>query len=371
MRMRRPSAANSSRAAQIEQIETRLLRKMFHEPHALGPLALGSLDALHPPRRLRLVGPRRPHLTGCLPRRDLRAGVPRRRLGHPGGRSWTVVPRGVIDEDGQAWPLYSWEGQTTCSAKPGSRYRIHVTNRSAARVEAVVSVDGLEVIGGRPADLQQRAGTRARLRRRHHRRLSHLDGRRGGLPLLVGARFVCGSQRQRPQCRCDRHRVLPRAREHGRASAAPRSDVQSPEKRRAYPATRPAPPIARPPPRPCRLRLRRARRAAVGSGRTARSRKLRPAVRGAGQTTSPRRRQNGPGSARVRRAPRIVGRYTTFERQLVVARGRRDSLQRSRRAARDGRSHRSAVCVLGRRFAPLREPVSGRSLQSPPPGDPR
>ena len=64
----------------------------------------------------------------------------------------------IIDEDGAAWPLYSWEGQNYLLGQTGSRYRIHVTNRSARRVEAVVSVDGLEVIGGRPADLKQSRG---------------------------------------------------------------------------------------------------------------------------------------------------------------------------------------------------------------------
>jgi hypothetical protein len=64
----------------------------------------------------------------------------------------------VVDEDGNQLPSYRWEGQSFVMGQMGSRYRIHVTNRTSRRVEAVVSVDGLEVIGGRPADLQRARG---------------------------------------------------------------------------------------------------------------------------------------------------------------------------------------------------------------------
>jgi hypothetical protein len=64
----------------------------------------------------------------------------------------------VVDAAGNSLPLYRWEGQSFVLGQMGSRYRIHVTNRTSRRVEAVVSVDGLEVVGGRPADLQKARG---------------------------------------------------------------------------------------------------------------------------------------------------------------------------------------------------------------------
>jgi hypothetical protein len=69
-------------------------------------------------------------------------------------------PRGLrielVDDAEQALPAYSQGGQRYVLGQIGERYQIRIVNPTGARVEAVVSVDGLDAIDGRPANLSKR-----------------------------------------------------------------------------------------------------------------------------------------------------------------------------------------------------------------------
>jgi hypothetical protein len=76
-------------------------------------------------------------------------------------RAWrppvVATPRvEVVGEGLQALPTFAQEGRRFVLGSMGERYRIHLVNPTAARVEAVISVDGLDVLDGRPASLGKR-----------------------------------------------------------------------------------------------------------------------------------------------------------------------------------------------------------------------
>src|SRR5215813_5183864 len=54
----------------------------------------------------------------------------------------------VIRENGDTAPTYSQKDRYYVQGNAGERYTIRVTNPTAQRIEAVVSVDGLDVIDG-------------------------------------------------------------------------------------------------------------------------------------------------------------------------------------------------------------------------------
>jgi hypothetical protein len=60
------------------------------------------------------------------------------------------------DENGHALPGFSAGGKTFAVGRPGSRYSIVLRNMTPARFEAVISVDGLDVIDGREAGFGKR-----------------------------------------------------------------------------------------------------------------------------------------------------------------------------------------------------------------------
>jgi hypothetical protein len=62
----------------------------------------------------------------------------------------------VIGEHGGALPTFDQQGRFYVQGEAGDRYIIRVTNPTDARVEAVVTVDGLDVIDGEPGDLRKR-----------------------------------------------------------------------------------------------------------------------------------------------------------------------------------------------------------------------
>jgi hypothetical protein len=62
----------------------------------------------------------------------------------------------LIGEDGVAMPTYAKNGRYYVMGDASERYIIHITNPTANRVEAVVSVDGLDVIDGEAGDLGKR-----------------------------------------------------------------------------------------------------------------------------------------------------------------------------------------------------------------------
>ncbi len=62
------------------------------------------------------------------------------------------------DELGNRLESFHQRGQTYAMGRMGQRYNVRVINHSARRVEAVVSVDGRDVISGRPGDYQHQRG---------------------------------------------------------------------------------------------------------------------------------------------------------------------------------------------------------------------
>jgi len=57
----------------------------------------------------------------------------------------------LVDEGGNVLPTYRERGRTYVLGKLGRRYLVRVRNGSARRVEVVVSVDGRDVLDGRPS----------------------------------------------------------------------------------------------------------------------------------------------------------------------------------------------------------------------------
>ncbi|HTJ46009.1 MAG TPA: hypothetical protein VL463_28085 [Kofleriaceae bacterium] len=62
----------------------------------------------------------------------------------------------VEDESGSELAMFAKGGRYYVLGDAGDRYIIHVTNPTASRVEAVITVDGLDVIDGEPGDLRKR-----------------------------------------------------------------------------------------------------------------------------------------------------------------------------------------------------------------------
>jgi hypothetical protein len=62
----------------------------------------------------------------------------------------------VENEDGSELPMFAKNGRYYVLGDAGDRYVIHVSNPTANRVEAVITVDGLDVIDGEPGDLRKR-----------------------------------------------------------------------------------------------------------------------------------------------------------------------------------------------------------------------
>lgn len=62
----------------------------------------------------------------------------------------------LVDEAGRTLPGLTANGRTLIVGADGQRYRIAVRNATTARFEIVASVDGLDVIDGKPADPNRR-----------------------------------------------------------------------------------------------------------------------------------------------------------------------------------------------------------------------
>jgi len=60
--------------------------------------------------------------------------------------------------DGAPAPVYQQNGETYVLGLRGARYTLRIQNHSTQRIEAVVSVDGRDVIDGRSADYQHKRG---------------------------------------------------------------------------------------------------------------------------------------------------------------------------------------------------------------------
>jgi hypothetical protein len=64
----------------------------------------------------------------------------------------------ILGESSDRLATFHQSGRTYVLGSVGSRYRIHVTNPTSRRVEAVVSVDGLDAIDGATADYVHKSG---------------------------------------------------------------------------------------------------------------------------------------------------------------------------------------------------------------------
>jgi hypothetical protein len=62
------------------------------------------------------------------------------------------------DEFGNTLPNYPQRGETFALGREGQRYNVRVHNRSGRRIEAVVSVDGRDVLTGQPGDFKHQRG---------------------------------------------------------------------------------------------------------------------------------------------------------------------------------------------------------------------
>ena len=67
-----------------------------------------------------------------------------------------LVELSVIDRDsGMTLPVHASGGQSYVEGQPGRRYAVRITNRTGARVLAVLSVDGVNAVSGQTADPEQ------------------------------------------------------------------------------------------------------------------------------------------------------------------------------------------------------------------------
>jgi hypothetical protein len=62
----------------------------------------------------------------------------------------------VVDASAQRLPTFEQGGRQYVLGTMGDRYQVRVVNPTGARIEAVVSVDGLDAVDGRPASLGKR-----------------------------------------------------------------------------------------------------------------------------------------------------------------------------------------------------------------------
>ncbi|MFT3924823.1 MAG: hypothetical protein QM778_19975 [Myxococcales bacterium] len=62
------------------------------------------------------------------------------------------------DEFGNRLPTYAHRGEWFAQGREGQRYNVRVVNNSGRRVEAVVTVDGRDVLSGQPGDFKSQRG---------------------------------------------------------------------------------------------------------------------------------------------------------------------------------------------------------------------
>ena len=62
----------------------------------------------------------------------------------------------VVDEGGSPLPTFAAGGRSYVLGHDGARYSIRIENQTAARFEAVATVDGLDVIDGQPGSFEKR-----------------------------------------------------------------------------------------------------------------------------------------------------------------------------------------------------------------------
>jgi hypothetical protein len=81
-------------------------------------------------------------------------GTVHARLERPG--RWGPYSVELVNEGGAALPTFTHRGRTYALGSLGERYLVRVRNGSARRAEVVVSVDGRDVVDGRPSAWEKR-----------------------------------------------------------------------------------------------------------------------------------------------------------------------------------------------------------------------
>jgi hypothetical protein len=69
------------------------------------------------------------------------------------GETWSGLRARLVDAWGAPLPAVQRGGRTYVLGRRGDRYAIEIDNRTGTRVEALASVDGLNVLDGEPASL--------------------------------------------------------------------------------------------------------------------------------------------------------------------------------------------------------------------------
>ncbi len=93
----------------------------------------------------------------CGPR-DAEAYRPSPTLSHHAPVHGQILSVDLETPDGRALSSYWYEGAVYVAGSRGQRYNVRLTNHTAQRVEAVVSVDGRDVISGRLGDYKGQRG---------------------------------------------------------------------------------------------------------------------------------------------------------------------------------------------------------------------
>ncbi len=71
----------------------------------------------------------------------------------------SLVSFALVRNDGSSFPTFlDGSGTTWIAGSEGERYDLHVQNHSSGRIEVVVSVDGRDVISGKPGDFRKQRG---------------------------------------------------------------------------------------------------------------------------------------------------------------------------------------------------------------------
>lgn len=90
------------------------------------------------------------------PRPQVAIAAPRTALALAPERIRAPYDVSLVAEDGSSLSTYAHNGRYYILGEVGTRYIIRVTNPTPRRIEAVVSVDGLDVIDGEAGDLRKR-----------------------------------------------------------------------------------------------------------------------------------------------------------------------------------------------------------------------
>lgn len=98
-------------------------------------------------------------------------------------RLWGGVSISIVDDAGRSLPAYHLGERTLVVGSAGQRYALKVENHTGQRFELVASIDGLDVVDGRSADLEKRGYVVS-----PHSTL-HIDGFRRSMSEVAAFRF--------------------------------------------------------------------------------------------------------------------------------------------------------------------------------------